>query len=274
VTQVTSDNGTTVNADRTTPPLQSVTFPFFLFPGPNTAAARVNQMGIYNQFQPSIIVTSASGSGQMRVFADTVTADTSGRVIQKTRLTDLNLRPVNIVTGLAFDPLNPLGGFESLMNSPAFAPIDPMYRGEVLTAVSAFLFDGTAVTSRGQYVFGAGKNQNQPLRGPEVKIYDNMGIQSNGTPFQANTGVGNQEPSFPIDDFQAFTGTLFANGIGGIAFGFGPDNSGNSAQGPNTGFDFLFHGGLPMPGIDTIILPVKGATSVSDPIYVPPAPQP
>src|SRR5262245_28355245 len=100
------DNATTNPADLGTvisdpngPRLQNSTFPYFT--------------SVYSQFQPSIIVTPASGGGPLRVFADTIQTDASGRVIRKTQLSELNMRPVELNTITQLDPNNALNGFQS-----------------------------------------------------------------------------------------------------------------------------------------------------------------
>jgi hypothetical protein len=254
------DNGTTVTSSRTSPRLANLTFPY------NTS--------VYTEFQPSIIVTPASGGGALRAYADTVQTDGQGRVIQKTSITQLDMRPVNLQTVSVVDPNNPLGpllppagqpsvpggNFFSTVDTPTFNnAIDPQYRGDILAAVSALLFDGTGATARAQYVVAAGPGQNQPLRGPRVRIFDNLGTlinptnPSNSFPVLPNTGPGNQDPYSPIDDFIAFTAGSFPGGVGGVAYGFGL---------------------LPNPTTDVVTLPPKPAATVSDPIYVPPDPQP
>jgi hypothetical protein len=260
VVQNAEDNGATITSDRTTPPLSSLTFPY-------TTAT-------YSTFQPAVIVTPASGGGPLLAFTDTVQADASGRILRKSQLSQLNMRPVNLQTVAAIDPNNPLGpllppagfppapggNYYSTVDVPQFNDaIDPQYRGEIVAAVSALLFNGSGATARAQYVAAAGGGQNQPLRGPRVRIFDNLGTLISATdplgatPILPNTDIGNQHPYFPIDDFIAFTAGSFPGGVGGVAFGFGL---------------------LPMPTTDLVLLPPKPAQSVSDPIYIPPDPQP
>jgi len=260
VVQNAQPNGTTITSDRSSPPLSSLTFPY--------------NPSVYSTFQASIIVTPASGGGPLLAFADTVDSDASGRVIRKSQLSQLNLRPVNLQTVTAFDPNNPLGpnlpplGFPSTPGGNYFSTvdvvpfdnaIDPQYRGEILAAVSALLFDGSGPSARAQYVVGAGGGQNQPLRGPRVRIFDNLGTLISTTsgippfPVLPNTVPGNQNPYFPIDDFIAFTAGSFPGGVGGVAFGFGL---------------------LPLPTTDVVTLPPKAAQTVTDPIYLTPDPQP
>jgi hypothetical protein len=261
VVENAQDTGATVTSDRTQPTLSTLTFPY--------------STSVYSTFQPAIIVTPASGGGPLLAFADTVDADLQGRVNRKTTISQLNMRPVNLKTVSVVDPNNPLGpllppaGFPSSPGGNYFSTvdipqfndaIDPQYRGEMLAAVSALLFNGDGASARAQYVVAAGGGQNQPNRGPRVRIFDNLGtlIPQNdpifgGFPVLPNTTVGNQNPYFPIDDFIAFTAGSFPGGVGGVAFGFGL---------------------LPMPTTDLVLLPPKPAQSVSDPIYIPPDPQP
>jgi FG-GAP repeat len=237
VVQLGTASGPNVLPNRTVPLLQNVTFPL--------------TTDHYNQYSAQIIVTSSTG--KMRVFADTVETDFQGRVTQKTRLSQLNLRPVLIDSTNEFDPTNPLNGFMGVVSQTSFTgAIDPQFRGQVLAAVSALQFNGTAATSRAQYVFGAGQGVNIANRGPRIRIFDNLGtLAPTGLPILNNTTPGNQDPHTPLDDFLAFTIGSFPGGVGGMAFGFGQ---------------------LPMPTTDVLTLPARAVASVSDPIYVPPTP--
>jgi hypothetical protein len=242
-----ADFGATVISDPTGPRLQTSTFPY--------------RTSVYSQFQPAVIVTPASGGGPLLAFADSVQAGANGQVIRKTHLSELNMRPVMLNTVTTVDPNNALGNYQSAVDVPFFnGAIDPQYRGEILAGVSALLFDGTGNTSRAQYLVAAGGGQNQPLRGPRVQIFDNLGVTrvtiggvSQPFPVLGPTVPGAQDPRNPIDSFIAFTAGSFPGGVGGASFGFGL---------------------LPMPSADSIVLPPKPAGSVSDPIYVPPDPQP
>jgi hypothetical protein len=242
-----TDNGGTIISDPNGARLITSTFPY--------------STSVYSQFQPAVIVTPASGGGPLRVFADAVQAGANGQVIRKTHLSELNMRPVLLNTMSQVDPNNPLGNYQSTVDVPFFdGAIDPQYRGEILAGVSALLFNGSGDTSRAQYLIAAGGGQNLPSRGPRVEIFDNLGVirvTINGTPTPfpvlGPTVPGAQDPRNPIDSFIAFTAGSFPGGVGGASFGFGL---------------------LPMPSNDVVFLPPKPAGSVSDPIFVPPDPQP
>jgi len=152
--------------------------------------------------------------------------------------------PTILDTKVVPDPGNPLNNFMSLLDLTSFdAPIDPQFRGNILSTVSALQFNGTAATARVQAAFGAGASTIGPSRGPMVKIFDRLGPRL----FDVNNQVG---PQTPLDQFQAFFSGFFPNGVGGMSFGFGR---------------------LDEPTRDVFDLTlIAQATTVTDPAFTPP----
>ncbi len=200
---------------------------------------------IYRQYSPQIAVTPASGGGAVVIMSDYNPDNPfTGIPDRRTSITQLNMVPTILDTKVVPDPGNPLNGFLGLLDVTYFdAPIDPQYRGQILAATSALLFNGTASSARVQTAFGAGTSTIGPSRGPLVKIFDRFG--------PLLFGAGNTvAPQTPLDQFQAFLSGFFPNGVGGMSYGFGQ---------------------LDEPTRDVFDLSLIGqAPTVSDPAFDPP----
>jgi hypothetical protein len=247
---------------------------------PNVRSPELGDEGItfpistnfFRQGTAQIVVAQANGS-LARIFADYnfIPGGSPGaQPARRTSITQLDMRPVMIGSETVFDPNNPLGGYQSVVNFNTFRlGIDPQFVGPLFTAVShldmefTLNADGTftAGNIRGANIFGAGNVTSGPSRGPKVRIFDRMGPNvvfdiSNGTNPDAlftpqGTPIFPGEPTpylNPIDDFSAFLSGIEASlGIGGVAFGFGV---------------------LPPPQTVVTELPPINVTSVSNPILV------
>jgi hypothetical protein len=147
--------------------------------------------------------------------------------------------PAVLDTKVVPDLNNPLGGFTTIQDVTFFdGAIDPQFRGTIYSAVSGLTFSGSGTNALGQNIFAAGANPgNLPLRGPKVRIFNNLG------PSFFDPGLIHQ----PIDDFQAFNTGNFPGGAGGVAFGFGA---------------------LPVPGVDVIELAPIAVDTLDNPILV------
>ncbi len=189
-------------------------------------------------FQAQILVTQMTGNQAV------IWSDYNPGFNQRTSITQLNLVPTFLADKLVFDPSAgaALSGYQSIAPNAFFSDaIDPQFRGQVLSTNAGFRFNGTALTARGEAVFAAGAS-NQPIRGPRVRIFDQLGPNpQDGTLL---SGLNNVFPNVPIDDFQAFNSGYFPNGVGGVAYGFGI---------------------LPTPTRDIIQLQPITVTNVTDP---------
>src|SRR5262249_49833399 len=145
-------------------------------------------------------------------------------------ITQLDLRPTLLRTDSVFDPNNPLGNYQSIVDvSNLPNAIDPQYRGPIMAAISHFDIkltlnaDGNTVPlsgDRGANIFAAGSSPNNPTpRGPLVKIFDHLGPNEafilsdgrnpDGVPVSNGTVPFSGGPTpylSPIDQFSAFTG--------------------------------------------------------------------
>lgn len=247
---------------------------------PNVQGPELGEEGIgfpistnfYRQGTAQIVVAQANG-GLARIFADYnfIPGGSPGaQPARRTSITQLDLRPVMVRSETVFDPNNPLGGYQSVVNFDTFSlGIDPQFVGPLFTAVSHLEMgftgnaDGTLTAGnvRGANIFGAGSVTSGPTRGPKVRIFDQLGPNvifdtSNGTnpdalftPQGTPIFAGGPTPYLnPIDDFSAFlSGIESSLGIGGMAFGFGV---------------------LPTPRTVVTELPPITVNSVSNPILV------
>jgi hypothetical protein len=220
---------------------------------PNVTGLQLGDTGVsfpistnyFRQGTAQIVVSQASGGNLARVFADYDPLNFQGVPTPRTSITQLSMRPVLLRTVSQFDPNNPLGGYQSIVDlSNLNNPIDQQFRGPIFSAVShldmtlTLNADGQSFTvngDRGANIFGAGPSPaGTANRGPLIRIFDRLGpnnafILSDGRN-PDGTPVSNGSPIFsggptpyldPIDQFQAFSGNASLVGIGGVSFGFG-----------------------------------------------------
>ena len=91
----------------------------------------------FRQGTAQIVVSQASGGNLARVFADYDPLDSAGRPTPRNSITQLSMRPVLLRTVSQFDPNNPLGNYQSIVDlSDLNNPIDPQFRGPIFSAIS------------------------------------------------------------------------------------------------------------------------------------------